>query len=134
MSSACVGSLRQRLLAVGLQFRALCAVARPAELYATQIKLRRDQARLCDRQGAVAMPPRPPPAASAPPFHRPHHALPAQVLEVEFNTGQRFTYPAEYLRVESPAAGNQDSKDARGQLKVWLWQGAAGVTLLSSWF
>ncbi|EFN57117.1 hypothetical protein CHLNCDRAFT_14902, partial [Chlorella variabilis] len=41
-----------------------------------------------------------------------------QVLEVEFNTGQRFTYPAEYLRVESPAAGNQDSKDARGQLKV----------------
>jgi DUF971 family protein len=39
-------------------------------------------------------------------------------LEVAFNTGERFSYSAEYLRVESPAAGNQDARDARGRLKA----------------
>ncbi|KAL4433838.1 hypothetical protein ABPG75_000279 [Micractinium tetrahymenae] len=41
-----------------------------------------------------------------------------KALEVEFNTGERFSLPAEYLRVESPAAGNLDARDACGRPKV----------------
>lgn len=41
-----------------------------------------------------------------------------KTFEVEFNTGERFSLPAEYLRVESPAAGNQDARDAFGRPKV----------------
>lgn len=45
-------------------------------------------------------------------------AKPLQALEVEFNTGEHFLLPAEYLRVESPAAGNLDARDAFGRLKA----------------
>ncbi len=38
-----------------------------------------------------------------------------QVLEVEFSTGERFSYPAEYLRVHSPAA---EARDRQGGPKV----------------
>lgn len=43
--------------------------------------------------------------------------LPLQVLEVEFSSGERFTYPAEYLRVHSPAA---EARDLAGRPKVRL--------------
>ena len=33
----------------------------------------------------------------------------SQALEVEFNTGEHFKYPAEFLRVESPAANTSHS-------------------------
>lgn len=46
------------------------------------------------------------------------YAPPQQTFEVEFNTGERFSLPAEYLRVESPAAGNQDARDAFGRPKA----------------
>ncbi|KAL4419086.1 hypothetical protein ABPG77_010025 [Micractinium sp. CCAP 211/92] len=48
----------------------------------------------------------------------PRPAKPQQTLEVEFNTGEHFSLPAEYLRAESPAAGNLDARDAFGRLKV----------------
>lgn len=48
----------------------------------------------------------------------PRPAKPQQTLEVEFNTGEHFSLPAEYLRVESPAAGNLDARDAFGRLKA----------------
>ncbi|KAI7844084.1 hypothetical protein COHA_002225 [Chlorella ohadii] len=38
-----------------------------------------------------------------------------KVLEVEFSTGERFSYPAEYLRVHSPAA---EARDRQGGPKV----------------
>ncbi|PRW57806.1 DUF971 family [Chlorella sorokiniana] len=38
-----------------------------------------------------------------------------KVLEVEFSTGERFSYPAEYLRAHSPAA---EARDLRGRPKV----------------
>jgi DUF971 family protein len=39
------------------------------------------------------------------------------VVEVLFSSGQRFSYPAEYLRVYSPAADSA-KRDAQGRLKV----------------
>ena len=45
-----------------------------------------------------------------------------KVLLVTFGSGETCRLPAEYLRIESPAAGNQDSRDASGRLKVRRWR------------
>lgn len=52
--------------------------------------------------------------------------LPLQVLEVEFSSGERFAYPAEYLRVHSPAA---EPRDLAGRPKVGLagWMQGFGL-------
>jgi hypothetical protein len=125
MSTALVGTLRQQLAAAGQAWRTLrSAAAQPSEIWATSLTYRQQNKVPGMHRGATAAtvstatPCRPLVClpASAHPQRPPAHRL--QVLEVAFNTGERFSYPAEYLRVESPAAGNQDARDARGRLKA----------------
>ena len=52
-------------------------------------------------------------------------APPVQRLEVEFNTGECFSLPAEYLRVESPAA---EARDAAGRPKLVHSRRHVGIT------
>ena len=53
--------------------------------------------------------------------HRHHHSLhhPPQRLLVAFDDGSRFSYPAEYLRVESPSVEN-DRRDRQSKPLVGL--------------
>ena len=69
----------------------------------------------------------PPPAAASRRRCRCQPPLPPlpQVLEVEFNTGERYSYSAEYLRVESPA--EEGIRDAAGRLKVQRTAAAAAA-------
>lgn len=42
----------------------------------------------------------------------------SQELEVVFNTGERFTYPASLLRMESPAAGKPPKQGSRRHVGI----------------
>ncbi|KAL4852988.1 hypothetical protein ACK3TF_005962 [Chlorella vulgaris] len=47
-----------------------------------------------------------------------------KILEVHFSSGERFTFPAEYLRVESPSA---EAQDARGRPRVVAGRREVGI-------
>ena len=135
MSTVVMGTLRQQLVAAGQALRALGTAARPSEVFPTSVTYK--QQNKVSRSAATAPPAcrHRPACLPASPHPRPPPAPCLQVLEVAFNTGERFSYPAEYLRVESPAAGNQDARDARGRLKASCqsWQAAWSSELTTDW-
>jgi hypothetical protein len=110
------------LAAVQSQFRPLST--KVPELWAAAIKLR-ERDKVCFglhlKNGDTPLPP----AAAATNQSLLHCSVPAlQILEVHFSSGERFTLPAEYLRVESPSA---EAQDGRGRPRVVAGRREVGI-------